>query len=248
MKKTFQKVLLSILGATVLLCLFTVGTFAAAKKLPFSDVKTSRWSYPYVAKLYNAGVVNGVTATKFKPEDNVTRAEFVKMLGCIEGIDPKAFTGSDFADVSKKAWYAPYVKWAVKTGVTKGVSATRFEPDGQITRQDMATMIYRYIQSRGRKLPVKNDSLTFTDGAQIASYAKTPVAMMQRAGIINGMKNTGSATYRFEPEGNATREQACKMLCILYELVEETPDPEPDPEPEPEPDPEEPEFPEEVVD
>lgn len=210
--KKITKVL-SLMLAVILLCgMFTVGSFAASS--PFKDVKSSRWSYQYIKTLYDAGIVNGKTTTTFVPEDNVTRAEFVKMLGGVEGINPKKYTTTQFTDVKKNAWYAGYVAWAVKAGITTGTTDTTFAPDANITREQMAAMIYRYATNAKIYLPATETAISFKDSTNISSYAKKAVAAMQKAGIISGEKVSGG--YKFSPKNNATREQAAKMLCVLF--------------------------------
>ena len=166
--------------------------------------------YPYIKELYDAGVVSGTSATTFEPTANVTRAQFVTMLAGLQGADVSAYTTGKFADVPAEAWYAPYVNWAAENGVVYGISDTEFAPDAEISRQDMATMLYRYAQQFGIQLGTGNPAITFTDEADIADYALPAVEALQRAGVISGMPD-GS----FRPRDTATREQACVKLCLL---------------------------------
>ena len=177
---------------------------------PFTDVPESRWSYPYIKELYDAGVVSGTSATTFEPTAVVTRAQFVTMLAGLQGADVSAYTSGKFSDVPANAWYAPYVNWAADNGVVYGISDTEFAPDAEITRQDMAVMLYRYAGQFGIQLGTGNPAITFTDEADIAGYALPAVEALQRAGVISGMPD-GS----FRPRDTATREQACVMLCLL---------------------------------
>ena len=177
---------------------------------PFTDVPESRWSYPYIKELYDAGVVSGTSATTFEPTAVVTRAQFVTMLAGLQGADVSAYTSGKFTDVPANAWYAPYVNWAAENGVVYGVSDTEFAPDAEITRQDMAVMLYRYAGQFGIQLGTGTPAITFTDEADIAGYALPAVQALQRAGVISGMPD-GS----FRPRDTATREQACVMLCLL---------------------------------
>ena len=206
---------LALILAVLMMCsVLTVGSFAAS---PFSDVKENRWSYKYILTLYEDGIINGKGAGKFAPTDNITRAEFVKILGGIEGINPDSYTTLQFSDVNYKAWYAGYVAWAVRAGVTTGTSKTAFSPDAKITREQMAVMIYRYATAKNIPLTEVNQALKFADDSAIAGYAKTSVSAMQKAGIING--NKSGKSYYFKPVDNATREEASKMLCVLYSMT-----------------------------
>ncbi len=144
-----MKRLISLLLASVMMMsVCTFCTYAEAEKengeFPFGDVPASRWSNPYVVLLQREGIVGGKTENVFAPMDNVKRAEFVKMLAGVAGADMGEATHT-FTDVKKGSWYEPYVAWAASEGIVNGMSADKFAPDAQISRQDMATMIYRYV-------------------------------------------------------------------------------------------------------
>ena len=177
--------------------------------LPFTDVAESRWSYPYIREMYEAGVIDGMTPTTFEPAGNVTRAQFVKMLALLQSADVSAYASGPFTDVPGDAWYARYVNWAAANAIVNGTSETTFDPNAAISRQDMAVMLYRYAQQYGIVLPEQTAAL-FTDEGSIAAYALSAVQALHRAGVINGMPD-GS----FHPYDTATREQACAVLCTL---------------------------------
>ena len=187
----------------------TYTTAATGTAFPFTDVAETRWSYPYIKELYDAGVISGTSATTFSPAANVTRAQFVTMLAGLAGADVSNCPATPFRDVPEGAWYAPYVNWALANGIVSGTSATTFSPDASITRQDMAVMLYSYTQRF--QVHLQQQPVTpFTDAGSIAAYAQVAVQTLQRAGVISGMPD-GS----FQPYGTATREQACTMLCML---------------------------------
>lgn len=179
-------------------------------RAPFNDVPRGQWYTDAIWWAKLMGVVSGTSATTFEPTANVTRAQFVTMLAGLQGADVSAYTSGKFADVPADAWYAPYVNWAAENGVVYGVSDTAFAPDAEISRQDMAAMLYRYAGQFGIQLGTGNPAITFTDEADIADYALPAVEALQRAGVISGMPD-GS----FRPRDTATREQACVMLCLL---------------------------------
>ena len=176
---------------------------------PFTDVPESRWSYPYIKELYEAGVVSGTTATTFEPTGSVTRAQFVTFLAGLAGVNVSAYQYGPFSDVPADSWYAPYVNWAAANGIVNGTSATTFDPNTTISRQDMAVMLYNYTQHFGVQLDQKTVT-AFTDEGSVAAYALPAVQALHRAGVINGMPD-GS----FRPYDTATREQACAVLCAL---------------------------------
>ena len=187
----------------------TYSSTSVSTALPFTDVPETRWSYPYIKQMYDAGAVSGASATTFDPTGNVTRAQFVTMLGRLSGADVSSYPATPFRDVPENAWYAPFVNWALANGIVSGTSAATFSPDASITRQDMAVMIYSYTQRY--ELHLQEQPVTpFTDAGSVAAYAQTAVQTLHRAGIISGMPD-GS----FRPYSTATREQACTMLCRL---------------------------------
>ena len=177
--------------------------------LPFTDVPADRWSYPYIKQLYDAGVVSGTSATTFEPTANVTRAQFVTMIAGLAGADVSGYASGPFDDVQAGSWYAPYVNWAAASGIVSGTSATTFDPAAEISRQDMAVMLYNYAQQAGVQL--KQTTVTpFTDESSIAAYALPAVQALHSAGVISGMPD-GS----FQPQATTTREQACVVQCAL---------------------------------
>ena len=186
-----------------------VSAAAAPSGLPFTDVAADRWSYAYIKKMYDAGAVSGTSATTFSPDANVTRAQFVTMLAGLAKADVSKYPATPFRDVPESAWNAPYVNWALANGIVSGTSATTFSPDAVITRQDLAVMLYRYTQRYSIALQQQTVA-PFTDEGSIADYALPAVQALHRAGAISGMPD-GS----FRPYSNATREQACTMLCAL---------------------------------
>ena len=177
--------------------------------LPFTDVPADRWSYPYIKQLYDAGVVSGTSATTFEPTANVTRAQFVTMIAGLAGADVSGYASGPFDDVQAGSWYAPYVNWAAASGIVSGTSATTFDPAAEISRQDMAVMLYNYAQQAGVQLE-QTTVTPFTDEGSIAAYALPAVQALHSAGVISGMPD-GS----FQPQATTTREQACVVLCAL---------------------------------
>ena len=187
----------------------TYTTAPTGTAFPFTDVPASRWSYPYIKELYEAGVVSGTSATTFEPTGSVTRAQFVTFLAGLAGVNVSAYQYGPFSDVPADAWYVPYVNWAAANHIVSGTSATTFDPNATISRQDMAVMLYNYAQRYD--VTLNEQAVTpFTDESAIADYALSAVQALHRAGVISGMPD-GS----FQPYATATREQACTMLCML---------------------------------
>ena len=183
----------------------------------FVDVPSSRWSATYINKLASLGIINGTGGGYFEPTLYVTREEFVKMLAGVAGANGTGYTSSRFPDVPLSRWSAPYIAWAADRGITTGTDGGNFAPTMRITREEMATMIYRYVQSSGKTLPAKNAPVIFADANLISGWAQTPVSVMQQAGIIDG--NVTNGRYTFDPKVSASREECAKMLAVLYDLV-----------------------------
>ena len=154
--------------------------------IQFSDV--NGWEKEYVYYLAERKILNGKADGQFKPADNITRAEFVKILAAVSGQDVSKSTGTSFSDVNAASWYAPYVEWAYKNGIVKG-SNGNFKPSANITRQDMAVMIENFSKYMSKTVPSMEAGKTFADDSRIASYAKDAVASLQKAGIISGDVN-----------------------------------------------------------
>lgn len=184
--------------------------------LPFSDMEHGFWAYDYVQILWNYGIVNGYPQGDFRPNDSITRAEFVKLLSNIadsmgETITEDETASGKFSDVKSGEWFVPSVEWAAEAGLINGYEDGSFRPDAQITREEMATIIARFVESYEITLEEVNAPADFTDAGSIQSYAKDAVAAMQVAGLITGYED-GS----FLPQGLATRAEASTMLCRLF--------------------------------
>ncbi|WP_419057029.1 S-layer homology domain-containing protein, partial [Evtepia gabavorous] len=116
--------------------------------LPFTDVKTGDWFYEAVQYVYDKGMMTGVSADRFAPASTTTRGMIVTILYRLEN-EPAVSGGSAFTDVESGAWYADAVAWAAANDIVNGTSATTFAPNSPITREQMATMLYRFAQYKG---------------------------------------------------------------------------------------------------
>ena len=180
----------------------------------FTDVKKDRWSYEYIMYLAQRGIINGIGNHLFAPDKAITRAEFVKMLSSIAPYFSADYAVGSFADVTQDDWYAQYIEWARDAGITNGTSDQTFSPNDLITREEMAAMIDRAIESFGYELTATQKKNAFLDEDDFSDYAYDSIYAMQRAGILNGMGGN-----LFVPQGNATREQAAKIIALLYQML-----------------------------
>lgn len=176
----------------------------AAATVSFTDTE-NHWAKEFIDSAVSNGWFQGTSATTFSPDGAVTRGMLVTILGRMAGADENA-TQTVFADVAQGAYYAPFVAWAYENGVTEGTTATTFSPDTAISRQQLATMLYRFSTVEGAELPA-GASIAFSDATSISSYAVQAVDALTASGIISGVGNN-----RFSPDGVATRAQTAVML------------------------------------
>ena len=175
---------------------------------PFTDVHLSDWFYESVSYVYWNGLMEGVTSYEFAPNATTTRAMVVQILYRMAG-SPRVTGGSPFGDVSAGAWYADAVIWAEANDIVNGVSATRFDPNAPVTREQLATMLYRYAQYRhyNTSAGANTNILSYYDANHISEYAFSALQWVCGEGIVDG---TGNGYL--SPQGQATRAQLAAML------------------------------------
>jgi hypothetical protein len=180
---------------------------AAAWKNPFSDITKTDWFYADTYYVYTNGLFTGTSATTFAPSTPMTRAMFVTVLGRLAGVKASDYTTSSFTDVKTGQWYSAYVEWAAKNGIVTGVGEKLFNPDGQITRQEMAVILYRYAQYKKADMSTSKDLTAFSDASETSSWASDAMTWAVSKGLINGMGD-GSLS----PLGTATRAQVAAII------------------------------------
>lgn len=184
----------------------------------FTDVPKDAWYHDYVYDLVYRGVVNGMTATTYEPEGKLTRAQFVKLLACslADAETLKTYEGKHPFKDSEGHWAEAYIAWAKDKGIVEGVSATEFDPEAPITREQMATIFGRYALKQGIELPKDAaPAESFPDADKISEYAREFVELMRIAGILNGYED---GTFR--PQGNATRAEAAKLFSLFLSITD----------------------------
>ena len=201
----------------------TAGTTAAKPENPFADVKSGSWYEAAVLYARANGFFDGTGATTFEPEGSMTRAMFVTVLGRMAGVEAADYAGvTDFTDVAEGTWYAPFVKWAARYGITTGTGSGRFSPDGKITREEMAVFFVRYFETFDA-MP-KADATVTTEPAdlnEVSSWAQDAVLKLWALGLLNGDGKS------FAPKDKATRAQTA-ALCERTDKAVETWYSEPD--------------------
>ena len=175
----------------------------------FSDT-AGHWAKAEIASLAKRGVISGFPDGSFRPEQAVTRGEFAKLAVCAFGIPRESGPGR-FSDVSPDAWYAEYVSAAAAAGLVQG-DGGRFSPEEQVTRQDAAVILYRYLKALGREFQAGGQ---YTDQDEISDYAREAVAALSGEKLLSGFDGA------FHPAEPATRAMTAKMLYEILGVAED---------------------------
>lgn len=168
------------------------------------------WSYRGILYVVHAGLMSGTTHTTFAPNHNVTRAMCVTVLYRMENQPIVQFTNM-YSDVHESDYYANAVIWASENNIVNGVGGGLFNPSGNITREQMATIFYRYANYKGRDTSARADLTVFPDHNQISEYARTAMSWAIAEGIITGTIINGVACIA--PQNNMTRAHIATILC-----------------------------------
>ena len=189
------------------------GTFALEKEeeepwppFPFTDVPETMWYYDSVYYVYAHGLMNGTAATLFSPGNPTTRGMLVTILYRMEG-SPQGAGWGPFTDVTPGAYYAQPIAWAAWNGIVNGITSTTFAPDRNVTREQMAAILYRYTAWKGWDVSQQGNLFQFTDWQKVQTYARTPLAWAVASGLIQGKEN-----QRLDPGGPATRAEVATIL------------------------------------
>ncbi len=173
----------------------------------FSDVKKDDWYFDSVCYAEQRRLFSGVSDTEFAPDESLTRAMLVTVLYRAAG-EPEVNKSIPFDDVKSGAYYENAVIWANQNGIVNGVSETQFAPDENITREQIAAIIYRYADIKNTEDESEvTVSLDYTDASDISEYASEAVMYCKLKGIIQGRENN-----KFAPKENATRAEAATIL------------------------------------
>lgn len=176
------------------------------KSFVFKDVTENyEWAKPAIEQLYIKGIIKGRSADEFAPAENVTRAEFVKMILGVFGIEANG-NSAGFEDVTSGDWYAPFVNTAYELGIVTGMNDTYFGANENITRQDAAVIIQRACKNAEKSLEKVNEAAVFDDAEDISEYAVEAINELTEADILHGSDN------KFNPRNNCTRAEAAVML------------------------------------
>lgn len=201
-----KKRLLSLALALCLVCSLLPGTALAAGENPFTDVSASHWAHDDITYVYENDLMNGTDGSLFSPESTTTRAQVVTVLYRLAG-QPAADWENPFWDVPASAWFHDAVTWAWENDITGGVSSTHFGAGNAVTREQLATFLYRYAQDQGYDTSARADLSGYSDAGLVSSYATEALSWANATGLI-----TGTTATTLSPKGSATRAQVATIL------------------------------------
>ena len=178
---------------------------------PYTDLNKSEWYHNGVHYCVEKGVMQGVAADRFAPEGVMTRAQFITVLWRMEG-EPLVEVAEGFNDVYENDWYNNAIRWASANGIAKGYGESVFGPNDAITREQMASILWRYCKYRNYDVSVGEETniLSYEDAFDVAEYAIPAMQWACGSGMIQGVeKNNG---MYLDPRGDAVRGQSAVMI------------------------------------
>lgn len=179
----------------------------------FPDVASSHWASGYIQFVKDNKIMQGDENGLFKPDDSITREEWVKTILTAFVIDTKD-AKCDFSDVDEERWSYPYIAKAFEMMIINGVSDTEFAPAESISRQDAAVIFYRGAKAAREDGFSEIEMSSFTDAEDIADYAIEPINLLYKLKVLNGYED-GS----FRPNAPITRAEAAKMIYTALEKL-----------------------------
>lgn len=182
---------------------------------PFTDVSENDWFYDEVLYAKEHNLFSGTSNSAFSPNDTMTRAMYVTVIGRMEGVDAAQYSKApSFADVERDGYYAPYVEWAKQMKITSGTGDGKFSPDENVTRQDMAVFTARYFDAAGLTLPNTVVNTVPNDISMVAAYAKDAVSRLWSCGLFQGDENGN-----FNPLKTATRAKTAALCSRIDRYI-----------------------------
>ncbi|MBS6365791.1 MAG: S-layer homology domain-containing protein [Clostridiales bacterium] len=182
--------------------------------LPFTDVDLDDWFYDAVEYAYDNGMMNGTGNSLFAPTSSLNRAMMAQVLWNLEG-SPAASSTTAYSDVASDVWYYDAVQWATAKGIVGGYGDGIYGPEDNITREQMALMLYRYAQYKGYDATQGGMEVReFTDYEEISDWALEGMTWAVNAGLLSG-KGSGV----LDPAGNATRAEVAQILMNFCENI-----------------------------
>lgn len=176
--------------------------------LPYQDVQQGDWYYSAVSFAYYNGLMNGVADMLFDPNGTMTRAMLVTVLRRLDG--GSADGTSPYTDVPEGTWYTDGVIWATENGIVNGVGNGKFDPNGTVTREQIATILYRYAAYRGVDVSDRASLDLFTDAGAVSDYARAPMQWAVQTKLISGRLD--HKQLYLAPQSGGTRAEVATIL------------------------------------
>ncbi len=189
------------------------GVGYAAPSDKFKDI-SSHWAKEFIDYVVGRGLLSGTSTAAFSPNTAMSRGMLVTALGRLTGVDIGDYKTVSFTDVEADKYYTPYIEWAYKKGIVSGIGNSKFAPDRDITREEIALIFSNYAKATGYTLPVTLEAVAFADDDRIGSTYKEAIKVMQQAGIMMGGNGN-----KFNPKANTTRAEVSAMLHRYIKLT-----------------------------
>ena len=174
------------------------------------------WAHVGIDFALKSGLFYGTSDTTFSPDGAMTRAMLVTVLYRLEG-QPEVTAKNPFSDVANGKWYTDAVVWAAKNQIVNGVGEGKFDPDGEITREQMAAILYRYSEFKGVTPTEGEFAAEYPDAGKVSKYALAAMRWANAEKLINGTQR-GSTVY-LDPQGSATRAQVAAILMRFVQNI-----------------------------
>lgn len=210
-----KRIVSMFLGLCMILSIIPTTALAAESQVPFTDVRKTDWFYSAVQYVYEEGIMSGTGKGQFSPNMTTSRAMLVTILYRLEG-SPKV-SRATFTDVSENMYYSDAVAWASSNKIVSGYGNGRFGPNDLITREQLATILYRYAQYKNYDTSAKGSIFKFADGLSVHTYAVEAMNWAVGAELLSGVGDKS-----LNPTGNATRAQVATILMRFYEEEKES--------------------------
>lgn len=229
--KSLGKRVFSAALACVLLVSATVSLNAsAASASNMTDIPSGSWYESAVRYCLNNNYMNGESETKFNPNGTVSRAQMVQVLYNLEGQPGYTSGHTPFEDITPGSWYYNAVRWSEENGIADGTSASTFEPNAPVTREQVATFFANYAKFKNNYSGAQSDLSKYSDQNKISAWAKENISWAVNYGLMSGTSET-----TLDPQGTCIRAQLAQFIKNYFKDdsgSEITPTPTPTPEPE----------------
>lgn len=194
---------------------YAQSTNGGQKALPFTDLVRDAWYYKAVSFVYDKKLFNGVSDNQFAPNGSVTRGMLATVLHRLAGEPVPSGESARFSDVASGTWFNQGVNWSASVGIVNGMGDGSFSPDSNVTREQLAAMLYRYAESYAKlNTDVTGDLNRFSDKGVISDWAKAGLSWAVGVGILNG-----DTTGVLRPGDSASRAETATMIQRFSKLL-----------------------------